>query len=87
MSEQLTQQMDQARSRIRRILWQRGVCWVVAGALGVALVAGLVDWLIHASSGLRLLFLLALLGSAAELARRFLWRPLSAPIEIGRAHV
>jgi len=76
----LEQRIAVLRTRARRLVWVRGVSWVVAGALAAIVVLGWTDYLLNLVNfrvpGLRLLSTAALLGVLAWMLYRYLGRPL-----------
>jgi hypothetical protein len=67
------------RRRWRFCITFRGVCWLAAVVLGTALVAGLLDWLVHLPGLVRALFLVGGLTAAGTVVWHWLVRPLRLP--------
>lgn len=77
MRQAFSEKMAATRTRLRRVLWAYGVGWLVAVTLTALLLAGLADWAIHASVGMRLLFDALILGALGWALVRFLVAPLT----------
>ena len=80
MPESLVDRLHQTRRRLRRVVIVHGLCWIVVGLLSALMTLGFIDWLVHASGGMRLIFLLLIATGAGWLAYRQLIRPLMEPI-------
>jgi hypothetical protein len=80
MSTSLLERLHQTRRRLRRVLVLHGVSWLVAAVIGAVTLAALVDWALHVSGGLRLLFLAAVAAVAAWVVQQYLVRPLCAAV-------
>lgn len=69
--------LGRIRQRVRRLVWVNGISRVVTIVIGLLLVIGLADWLVHFDDpGLRLILLLAVVG----LTIWSMWRHLLAPL-------
>lgn len=69
------------RRWLRFVVTFRGLCWLVTLLLGVAVVAGWLDWRVQLPSLVRAVVLAATLGGAGYVAVRYLIRPLTAPAD------
>ena len=79
MATSLDNQLNQVRTRVRRVLWIHGLSWLIAVVFSVVLVVGIADWLIHLDdSGVRLILSLGILVTGGWVAWRFLLSPLMA---------
>ncbi|MFO0945119.1 MAG: hypothetical protein U1D30_04115 [Planctomycetota bacterium] len=85
MASQIVARIEATRRKLRQVLWLRGAAWLAIGMIGLITLAGLADWTLHVSAGMRLLFLLMLAGCTAGLAYRFWYLPLRSrptPLDI-----
>jgi hypothetical protein len=64
------------RRWLRFVVAARGLSWLLALALGAAVLVGWLDWRIHLPSLVRAIVLTGTLGAMAYVALRFLLRPL-----------
>jgi len=80
MSNTLTDRLHSVRRRLRQLAWIRGFAWTVMAALLLLAVSGLIDWTVHASSGLRVLMLSAVVAGVGFAIYRYLVAPLSIPL-------
>ncbi len=72
--------LTRLRRRIRRLVWTHGLSRVFAIVVGLLLVAGLADWALHLDDpGVRLTFLIGIIGAAVWGVQRFLVVGLSQP--------
>ena len=76
MSHPLEQRLTQLRRRVERLLAVYGVCALLAGVLGGAMVLGWLDYLVRFQDrGLRIMASLALSGAVGWTAYRFFYLP------------
>ena len=80
MGNGLIERFGATRRRLSRILMLHGAAALLLGVVAVATGAGLVDWLLHVSSGMRLLFLALLVTVSGWLTWRRLVRPLTVSV-------
>lgn len=80
MPTSLIERLSQTRARLKRMLALNGAFWLIAGLMATVTAAGLVDWLLHVSSGLRLLFLTGTLVAGVWIAYRHMFHPLRAQV-------
>lgn len=77
MDNQLQQQLQRIRRRVRQVLWLYGLSWVVAVLLGATVSTALLDWWIHLDDGgIRLIFGLSILVGSGWVA----WKTLISPL-------
>lgn len=74
------EKLRQTRGRLRRLVWWHGAYWLAAGVGALVILACLTDFMLHVSSGMRLVFLLLMAAAGGFLAHRRLVRPLSVPV-------
>jgi hypothetical protein len=80
MPDTLSVRLQSIRSRIRRLTWVHGVAWTALAAIVLLAGSAAFDWLIHASSGLRVLMLAGIAVGVAWAVYRYLIAPLSVPL-------
>lgn len=68
--------------RVRRLVWLAGLSWLLLLFCGGSLLLGGLDWLIHLDDpGLRCLAAIALVAGGTWVLWRWLWLPLSMPLD------
>ena len=72
----LRERLDALRRRWRRAVLVRGVCTLAAGALGAAVIVGLLDYALNAPALVRAAVLVGLLTAGGLFLRRGLLQPL-----------
>lgn len=77
----LRQRLAGLRRRSRFVATFRGAAWLIACALGVVVLAGLLDYRVHLPGLARAFVLTGLLASAGLILYRYLLRPLSVPTD------
>jgi len=80
MANTLTTRLQKVRRRLRQLTWIRGLAWIVLAAVLLLAASGAIDWLIHASSGLRVILLGTIIAGLGFIAYRYLVAPLSVPL-------
>ncbi|HID21857.1 MAG TPA: hypothetical protein EYP14_05580, partial [Planctomycetaceae bacterium] len=73
--------LSAVRWRLRRVLWLRGLAWLLAAFFGAALLAGSLDWLVGWDGRLwRLSLTASVLLTISAVGGRLLIAPLTAPL-------
>ncbi len=81
MATTLDTQLDSLASRVRRLVWMRGLSAAVAVFVGTLALAGLLDWMFHLDDvGLRVLLALGAVCATLIVIWRRLVLPLRRPI-------
>lgn len=80
MPRSIVEQLAGVRRKLTKLVWLRGALSLALAVMGIVMFAGMTDWLLHVSGGMRLLFLLALAGTAAWLAYHYWLLPLRVPV-------
>ena len=75
-THELETRISRLRGQVRRLLAAHGLSLVVAVAVSLAVVSGLLDWLFHLDSIVRTLLLISIAGALAYIAYRWILRPL-----------
>ena len=75
----LQERLSALRKRLRLVVTFRGLSWVLALVFLGALAGGWIDWRIHFPSLVRAILLVCVIGAAAYLALRYLFKPLIQP--------
>lgn len=73
----LQRRLSALRRRLYFVISFRGVCWLLAFVLSVAILAGLLDWRLHLPGLVRAVFLVSGLAATGVLAFRLLLQPLA----------
>src|SRR5262245_38553922 len=68
--------LGEFRRRLRQVIGVHGAAWFLVVTLGIMLVSGILDWLLDLTTGVRAIFLLALLSAGVWTAYRLLVTPL-----------
>lgn len=77
MSTTIDTRLSSLATRVRRLLWLRGLCTTLTVFVGLVAMAAWLDWALHLDDvGLRLLILVGILVTTAWM----LWRTLLAPL-------
>ncbi len=77
MDPRLQNILTRTRRRVCGVIWLHGLCQVLSTVIGLAILTGLLDWLIHMNDPeVRLLFGLAILAIGMWMSWRYLFQPL-----------
>jgi hypothetical protein len=77
----LQRRLAALRRRVRFVAAVRGACWVAALVLGLACLAGALDWLVHLPALVRAVLLVALLAAGGYVGYVHFVAPLAAPVD------